>query len=81
MELWKELLAQALSEEEAVITFPQLRLDAAAIVEGQCYQALKQIKEILEDTRLEDSDCFLKIESIISTLEILGSDAGSRHDF
>lgn len=81
MELWKELLAQALSEEDAVITFPQLRLDAAAIVEGQCYRALKQIKEILEDTRLEDSDCFLKIESIISTLEIMGSDAGSRHDF
>lgn len=81
MELWKELLAHFLAGEQTTITFPNLQQDAAAIVEGQCYQALKQIKDILEDDRLEDSDCFLKIEHIISTLEILGSDAGSRHDF
>lgn len=81
MELWKEILAHCLVGEQMEITFPNLQLDASSIVEGQCYQALKQIKELLEDDRLEDRDCFLKIEHIISTLEILGSGAGSRYDF
>lgn len=81
MEFWKEILARYLAEKDAQITFPNLTLDSAAIVEGQCYQALKQIKHILEDDRLENRECFLKIEEIVSTLERLGSSAGNRHDF
>lgn len=81
MEFWKEILAHYLSGQQANIIFPNLQLDSSAIVEGQCYQALMQIKEILEDDTLEDTECFLKIEYIVSALEFLGSGAGNRHDF
>lgn len=81
MELWKEILAQYLARESAQIIFPNLKLDPAAIVEGECYQALRNIKAILEDDHLKDQECFLKIEEIVSTLETLGSDAGNRHNF
>ena len=46
-----------------------------------CYSALEQIKCILEDESLEDSECFEKIEEIICVFEDLGSDCGNRHDF
>ena len=81
MELWKEILAQYLAREQAQIVFPNLKLDCAAVVEGECYQALQKIKAILEDERLEDKECFLKVEEIVLMLEKLGSNAGTRHDF
>lgn len=81
MELWKEILAQYLATEQTQILFPNLKLDAAAVVEGECYRASKKIKAILEDDRLEDRECFLKIEEIVFALEALGSHAGNRHDF
>ena len=46
-----------------------------------CYNALKEIKRIIEDDTLEDSECFMKIEEIVKVLELYGSDGGSRHDF
>ena len=81
MDFGKEILAHYLSQEQTQIVFPNLKLDCTAIVEGKCYQALHQIKQILEDDRLEDRECFLRIEQIISMLEMLGSTAGNRHDF
>ena len=42
---------------------------------------LKQIKAIIEDDSLEDPECFQKIEEIVNTFEMFGSDGGSRHDF
>jgi len=81
MELWKEILAQSLAKEQMQIVFPNLKSDPAAIVEGECYRALARIKRILEDDSLPDTECFLKIEEIISVIESLGSNAGNRHDF
>ena len=81
MELWTEILAQHLSAEQAQIVFPNLKLNPSAVVEGECYLALKKIKQILEDDSLEDPECFLKIDAIISVMECLGSDAGRRHDY
>ena len=81
MELYKEILAKVLEQEEVQITFPNLKVDAADIVEGKCYQALREIKAIIEDDSLTDSECFLKIEAIVCLLEELGSDGGNRHDF
>lgn len=69
-----------MSREQAQIVFPNLTVDAAAVVEGECYQTLLKIKAILEDEHLDDRDCFLKIEEIISTMEVLSSSAGYRHD-
>ena len=45
------------------------------------YQALNEIKNIIEDDELEDPDCFEKIEKIVRLFESLGSNGGNRHDF
>ena len=81
MKLYKEILCNLLAKEEVTVSFPNLTLSATDIVEMTCYQALKKIKAIIEDTTLEDSLCFMKIEEIVCLLEDLGSDGGSRHDF
>lgn len=81
MELYKEILIEALARSEMEITISNLRIDPDNIVEMHCYNALKKIKAIIEDDSLEDSDCFNKIEEIVLTLEEIGSSGGTRHDF
>ena len=44
-------------------------------------RALLRIRDILADDALSDETCFAKIEAIVSLLEELGVDCGSRHDF
>ena len=55
--------------------------DLDAFVEGLCYKTLMKIKVILEDDRLDDRDCFMKIEEIVCTFEELGIGIEYRHDF
>ena len=81
MDLYKELLVHILSHSDVRVTFPDIQLPVSEIVEGQSYLALQKIKEIIEDDRLIDADCFAKIEAIVSVFEELGSSGGSRHDF
>ena len=76
-----ELLSHILAQGEVQITFPQQNEPFTQIVEGQCYQTLCKIKAIIEDDRLDDSECFQRIEEIIHAFEEIGSGAGSRHDF
>ena len=78
MELYKEILAKALQEQEMHVVFPGLGINATEIVELQCYQALQQIKAFIEDDSLSEFDC---IEQIVRVLEVIGSDGGTRHDF
>ena len=81
MELGIEILARFLAQQNVQITFPNLELNAREIVQLQCYQALRKIQEIVRDDTLEDGQCFERIERIVCTLEELGSDGGTRHDF
>ena len=81
MELYKEILAHALSQQRAEIVFSNLHMDAAQIVELECYKALQKIKAIIEDDSLEDDTCFKKIEEIVCAFEQMGSSGGGRHDF
>ena len=81
MELYKEILAQILSQQNAQIMFPDLRLDATKIVESECYKALQKIKAVMEDDSLDDESCFRKIEEIVCIFEEMGSSGGGRHDF
>ena len=81
MKLGIEILAHFLAQQEAEIIFPQLKLDAAEIVELKCYQTLCKIQEIVRDDTLEDDECFDRIERIICEFEEVGSDGGVRHDF
>lgn len=72
MELYEEIL-------KSTIVLPEI--DAEKIVENKCYQALQAIQKIIRDDRLNDRECFWKIEEIICVLEALGSNGGNRHDF
>ena len=81
MEMGVEILAHFLAQENAQIIFPELRLSVAEIVELQCYKSLRKIQEIVRDDALEDAECFQRIERIVSELEEIGCDGGSRHDF
>ncbi len=81
MELCKQILTEAFRSGIVEVRFPDLECDLSKIVESTCYQALKEIKEILNDDTLTDEDCFNKIEEIVCVLEDYGMDGGSRHDF
>lgn len=79
MELYKEILAHALAYGTVTVTSPHI--DPAQIVESSSYQALQKIKAITEDDSLEDDECFMRIEKIVTILEEIGSNGGARHDF
>ncbi len=81
MELFKEILAHALTTGEIRVIFSCNAPDLSELVESTSYKALQKIKAIIEDDSLEDSACFMKIEQIICTLEDLGISCGNRHDF
>ena len=81
MQLYKEILAHILSNEEIQITFPNLKISPTEIIQSESYQALQKIKAVIQDDSLTDSECFMKIEEIICVFESLGSSGGSRHDF
>jgi len=81
MELYREILAHYLSKQNAQIIFPDLQINADAIIQQQCYQALCKIKTIIQDENLEDTECFMQIEQIICALEDIGVSGESRHDF
>ena len=80
MELYKEILAHALTYGEVKITFSE-DCDLSKIVENECYQALQKIKAVIEDDSLDDPECFEKIEQIVCVLESISSGGGFRHDF
>ena len=81
MQLYKEILLNALYNEEIEITFPNLKVSPNEIVKLECYRALKRIKAVLENEDLSDEECFMRIEKIICTFEDMGSNGGARHDF
>lgn len=81
MDLLKDILSEILLKEEIHVVFPNLKLCPADIIEMKCYQALQEIKAILENDSFDDIECFMKIEKIICVLEEIGSNGGNRHDF
>ena len=80
MELWQEILCALAEEMGQELCFSQLS-EIEKILELRCYQALLEIKRIIEDHTLEDPQCFWKIEEIVRVYENMGSDGGCRHDF
>ena len=81
MKNYTEILAHYLSQKDAQVLFPDLKLDANAIVDNECLQIINKIQMILADDSLEDDACFEKIEEIVTTLEKAGINCGGRHDF
>ena len=81
MELFEQIMWRYLAGCRIEVSFPDLNVAPERVVEMKCYQALKRIKDIIEDESLEDKECFMKIEEIICALEEIGVDGGNRHDF
>lgn len=81
MDLYKEIIVKVLEKEKAEVIFPNLQINAEEMVKLRCYDALKRIKDIIQDDSLEDEECFMKIKEIVCTFEELGSNGGTRHDF
>ena len=77
MELYTLILADYYAKYSGL----ESRIDSTAIVRDRCYQAICRIRQILADDMLEDVECFRQIEEILCTLEDLGIDGGTRHDF
>ena len=51
------------------------------LMRERCVQALREIREVLDDDGLDDPECFQRIERIVEIYEALGAGGGSRHDF
>lgn len=81
MELYKQILWTALQKEEYQQNLPGIAINAAEIIQLECYKALKKIKEIIEDESLEDPECFIKIEEIVYLFDTMGINDSDRHDF
>ena len=80
MELFKELLAELVKENQLEIVFPQIK-DLSLVINNICYNALAEISKIVKNDELSDPNCFEKIEEIILVLEKNGINFGYRHDF
>ncbi len=66
MELWRELLISGLQNDNYKLeSINDKTLNE--ITESRIYQVLFQIKQIIENEKLSDQDCFTKIEKIICT--------------
>lgn len=78
MELYKEMLAKLLEKEEVQVTFPNVYRSLGELAEMKSYQALEEIKAIIENDDLSD---FMCVEEIVCLFERLGSGCGNRHSF
>ncbi len=80
MELYAEILAQALTNGDIQVILRGLDCDVLQVVEKKCYLTLLKIKSIVDDDRLDDPECFMRIEEVVCALEELGCYT-TRHDF
>lgn len=81
MELYKQILIGVLENQKAEVCFPDLKISAKEITELTCYKALSEIKAVLEDSTLEDDECFERIERIVYVFEKHCGTIQYRHDF
>lgn len=81
MDFFKAILISALKEGELEVTSPWSDETFVRVCEGKCYQMLSDIRDIIADDSVDDPECFLRIESIVSLFEREGISAGNRHDF
>ena len=65
MDLYAEILAHYLQQQDAQIIFPNLQLNAKEITQMECYRALDKIRAIIRDEQYSDEDCVMKIEEIV----------------
>lgn len=80
MEPYEKIFENMLYGKQLHLTVLE-QCDLAQVIKDECYQALLKIGKVLADERLDDKECFWRIEEIVSTVELMGIDCGGRHDF
>ena len=80
MEPYEKIFENLLCSKQLHLTVLE-QCDLEKIITDTCYQALLAIGKVVADDRLDDKECFWRIEQIVSTLENTGIDCGGRHDF
>ena len=81
MENFLRTLARLLIDQGAAVRIDCGGADLDRLMEDRCWQALAEIRAVLNDETLEDPECFQRIEQIVGIYEELGLGGGSRHDF
>ena len=61
--------------------FPRLKISAREIVGMECHKALRKIRAMRADDRLNDAECFQKIVEIVQVFDQMHTGCGGRHDF
>ncbi len=79
MELWRELLINALQNKTNNINYINDSV-IKNIIDSECYKILLQIKQTINNDNLSDEECFYKIERLICLLEENNLFC-NRHDF
>ncbi len=79
MELWRELLISGLQNENYKLDYINDQI-IKEMVEKRSYEVLLQVKQIIDDEKLSDKDCFIKVEEILCVLE-KNNIFCDRHDF
>ncbi len=79
MELWRELLISGLQNENYKLDYVNDQI-IKEMVEKRSYEVLLQVKQIIDNEKLSDKDCFIKIEEILCVLE-KNNIFCDRHDF
>ena len=78
-DLYRDILIRLLSQQEVKVTFENLDIaNPNEMIEKTCFQALQKIRQVLDNDELQDFEC---IDQIITILEDVGANGGSRHDF
>ena len=65
MTLYEELLWNCLQNAPVEVTFPNLSIHPNELVEMKCFQAIEEIRDILEDKKLTDQKCAMQIRYLI----------------
>ena len=74
------VLVKLLIDRGAAVRIDCGGADLEALVQDRCWQALAEIRAVLDDEKLDDPGCFWRIEQIVRICEALGL-GSSRHDF
>ena len=77
MNLHEKILLESIAKD----VIPSLQIDWSKLIELKSYQTICRIYEIVSDERLDDPDCFHRIDEIVCALDDLGIGGGGRHDF
>lgn len=81
MTFLEELLKTAVRDGDIAVNISFDADDLVKIIEGKCYKMLSEIRDIIRDDSMDDPECFMKIDSIVSLFIREGISTNGRNDF